>query len=222
METKNTPTEKTKVLLTDEEKKSLEDYRGENPFIKSISAMYLKYGTLSEKQLSAFRKTLKNPDKKENLEECTTTKLKLKEMCVFKENKDSYESVRVKVIREKALCIESEDTTRTAWIPNKAISIDYEYEETESADVDEIAILSLKDWFTKKEDYWKTQQNLENESKTHKEEPIVEHDGMKYNPEKPKDKIEFTEEEVRYNKEADRQLPNKSTSSNDIDDELPF
>ena len=52
METENAPQE---VVLTDTEQKQLEEYKGDNSFLKSLSEKYKEYGKLTERQILAFR-----------------------------------------------------------------------------------------------------------------------------------------------------------------------
>jgi hypothetical protein len=54
----NTPT------LTEQEKKYLENYKEENPFLKSLSDFYKERAMLSEKQILALRKESDNHKKK--------------------------------------------------------------------------------------------------------------------------------------------------------------
>lgn len=227
METKNTPKEDTpkentnQIVLTDEEKKELEEYRGDNPFMKSISAMYLKYGTLSEKQVKAFRKTLDPPEKKENLEVCPVTKLKLNQSCVFKEGEEKFQPITIKVIRPKALCMEKEDKSQIAWTPNKALHIEHEFHQSPDGEVDEYAILSLKDWFTKDEKFWKDSYKSEKKE----ESPVVEHDGMKYNPENPQEDLQVEGYNENFPPKEQGEItgiPDGNTMSDTDDDDLPF
>ena len=220
METKNTPPNKTEVILNDKEIKELEDYRGDNPFIKSISAMYLKYGTLSEKQVNSFRKTLSNPEKKENLEVCSVTKLKLNQPSLFKEG-DSFQPIYIKVIREKAICVEKTDKSQIAWIPNKALQIDYEFQQNSEGEVDEYPLLTLKEWFTKDDKFWKDSYKSEKKE----ESPVVEHDGMKYNPENPKEDLQVESYNENFPSKKDGEItgiPDGNTMSDTDDDDLPF
>ena len=48
-----------------EDLKRIVDYKGENPFVKDISAKFQKYGTLTEKQISAALKQIQKEEDKE-------------------------------------------------------------------------------------------------------------------------------------------------------------
>jgi len=141
----NTPT------LTDEEKKYLESYNEENPFLKSLSDFYKERAMLSEKQILALRKESDNHKKK--LSHCKTTGLMLKEVCKFYDTNYKEEKVViVNSIRDKAICISDEENNVYAWMPSSAIHCIVEInEETE----EEMSNITLKSWFTRDDDFWK-------------------------------------------------------------------
>ncbi len=60
----NATTEVKPMELT-EDLKRIVDYKGENPFVKDISAKFQKYGTLTEKQISAALKQIQKEEDKE-------------------------------------------------------------------------------------------------------------------------------------------------------------
>ena len=199
METNDTPTtpETTpkEFELTEQEQKQLEEYKGDNSFIQSISEKYKEYGKLTPKQVVAFRN---QGDKKPSLSECPNTKVKLHQECVFIDSKSEgkQRKVKITVIRQKALCMFDETNNQYAWVPSKAVKVEKGFTET-SDDVIEETGLFLQDWFTRNDDFWK-------ESK----------------PFTPKKSVES---EVKS--ESPVQVENKDLpelSDNDEDDELPF
>lgn len=137
--------------LTEEEKKYLESYNEENPFLKSLSDFYKERAMLSEKQILALRKESDNHKKK--LTHCKTTGLMLKEVCKFYDK--SYKEDRIVVvnsIRDKAICISDEENNVYAWMPSSAIHCQVDIDiKTE----DEMSIITLKSWFTRDDDFWK-------------------------------------------------------------------
>jgi hypothetical protein len=203
METNDTPTtpETTpkEFELTEQEKTKLEEYKGDNSFIQSISEKYKEYGKLTPKQVVAFRN---QGDKKPSLSECPNTKIKLHQECIFIDSKSNTEEgkqrkVKITVIRQKALCMFDETNNQYAWVPSKAVRLETGFTET-SDDVVEETALFLQDWFTRNDDFWK-------ESK-----PFV-----------PKKAVE-PEEKIESQIEVDHQdLPELQDDDNE-DDGLPF
>jgi hypothetical protein len=139
------------LTLTEQEKKYLENYKEENPFLKSLSDFYKERAMLSEKQILALRKESDNHKKK--LSHCTTTGLMLKEICKFYDKEYKEEKlVVINSVREKAICISDEENNVYAWMPSSAIDkvIDFNAETG-----DEMSIITLKSWFTRDDDFWK-------------------------------------------------------------------
>ena len=156
--TPNTPEETTQKEfdLTEQEKKQLEEYKGDNSFIQSISEKYKEYGKLTPKQVVAFRN---QGDKKPSLSECPNTKVKLHQECIFIDAKSSegetkQRKIKITVIRQKALCMLDEQNNQYAWVPSKAVRVETGFSET-SDDVIEETGLFLQDWFTRNDDFWK-------------------------------------------------------------------
>ena len=137
--------------LTDQEKHQLENYKGENEFIKSLSEKYKEYGKLTEKQLNAFRN---QETKKPSLQRCPHTDLHLKQIAVFVENEKSSKIV-INAIREKALCIFDEANNRFAWMPSKAVKVENQINSEFAEDGEDIDVMSLKSWFTPDKEFWK-------------------------------------------------------------------
>jgi hypothetical protein len=199
--TPNTPEETTQKEfdLTEQEKKQLEEYKGDNSFIQSISEKYKEYGKLTPKQVVAFRN---QGDKKPSLSECPNTKVKLHQECVFVDSKSSegeskQRKIKITVIRQKALCMFDEINNQYAWVPSKAVRVETGFTET-SDDVVEETGLFLQDWFTRNDDFWK-------ESKPFTPKKAVE----------PEEKIE-SQIEVEH-----QDLPELTDEDNE-DDGLPF
>tara|TARA_R100000908_G_C3742024_1_gene138298 strand:- start:326 stop:901 length:576 start_codon:yes stop_codon:yes gene_type:complete len=153
METENTP--KT-IELTEQEKKYLENYNEENPFLKSLSDNYKEKGSLTEKQILALRK---DADKEKNrLNRCPNTNLNLKQTCAFvDQNFNEKKLVIVNAIRPKALCITDNDNNVYAWMPSKAVEVREEMDESDEI----ISVLTLKSWFDRSDDFWKQSKPLE-------------------------------------------------------------
>ena len=201
METPHTPEEKTQKEfdLTEQEKKQLEEYKGDNSFIQSISEKYKEYGKLTPKQVVAFRN---QGDKKPSLSECPNTKVKLHQECIFvdaksKEGETKQRKIKITVIRQKALCMLDEKNNQYAWVPSKAVRVETGFSET-SDDVVEETGLFLQDWFTRNDDFWK-------ESK-----PFV-----------PKKAVE-PEEKIESQIEVEHQNLPELTDEDNEDDGLPF
>ena len=153
--------------LTEQEKKYLENYKEENPFLKSLSDFYKERAMLSEKQIIALRKEQDNHRIK--LQHCQTTGLMLKEICKFYDKEfNENKTVIVKSVREKAICISDEENNLYAWMPSSAISKEVDINiETE----EEISIITLKSWFTRDDDFWKQSKPfVPNETKSQIEE----------------------------------------------------
>jgi hypothetical protein len=159
----NTPT------LTEEEKKYLESYKEENPFLKSLSDFYKERAMLSEKQILALRKESESHKKK--ISHCPTTGLMLKELCKFCD-KDYNEDkmVIVNSIREKAICISDEDNNVYAWMPSSAVHIEIDINVDTG---DELSIITLKSWFTRDDDFWKQSKPFEPNNKEEVKEESV-------------------------------------------------
>ena len=216
--------------LTDQEKKYLEEYNEENPFLKSLSDFYKERTLLTEKQILALRKEL-NKDKKK-LNRCQTTSLNLHQECYFQD--DSYKEdkkIKVTAIREKAICVADDENNLYAWMPSSAIDLEKSIDNNTG---DETPIIKLKGWFTRDDDFWKQSKPFEPKKKEEHiieddvvitpDAPTVEHDGIKYNPENPKETLEFNEEQdhiTRKNYDYEDELY-PSNIETDEDDELPF
>ena len=179
METQNTPNtpeettqeEKTQkeFELTEQEQKQLEEYKGENAFLQSISEKYKEYGKLTPKQVVAFRN---QGDKKPSLSECPNTKVKLHQECIFidkSEGPGKQRNIKITVIRQKALCMFDEKNNQYAWVPSKAVRVETGFTET-SDDVVEETALFLQEWFTRNDDFWKESKPLNSEKQEVKEE----------------------------------------------------
>jgi len=146
-----------KVFLTVEEKEHLEDYKGENPFLKSLSEKYCEYGDLTQRQIIAYRNT--NKPKSEELEKCLITGLKINQICNFIHptsikliSQDPDFNIVITKIRPKALCINVFGGNHYAWIPAKAIIV------SGSVDVntdEETTSINLENWFTVTDEFWK-------------------------------------------------------------------
>lgn len=138
-----------KLTLTDQEKETLQNYNGENSFLKALSEKLSDTGDLTENQISAYRKT------KEKLTRCPNTKLVLNEKCWFVDgnpNENESRAVEVRDIRERAIKVVDINSNEYAWMPSKAVEVDMSIEpETE----EEVYIIKLKSWFTKNDDFWK-------------------------------------------------------------------
>jgi len=202
METNDTPTTpettQQEFVLTEQEKTQLEEYKGDNSFIQSISEKYKEYGKLTPKQVVAFRN---QGDKKPSLSECPNTQVKLHQECVFIDSKPNsgegkQRKVKITVIRQKALCMFDEANNQYAWVPSKAVRVEKGFTET-SDDVVEETGLFLQEWFTRNDDFWK-------ESKPYTPNKSVESE-VKSEP-----SIEIQNDD----------LP--EISDNEEDDELPF
>ena len=199
--TPNTPEETTQKEfdLTEQEKKQLEEYKGDNSFIQSISEKYKEYGKLTPKQVVAFRN---QGDKKPSLSECPNTKVKLHQECIFVDSKSSegegqQRKIKITVIRQKALCMLDEQNNQYAWVPSKAVRVETGFSET-SDDVIEETGLFLQDWFTRNDDFWK-------ESKP-------------FTP----NKAEESKDNIESNIEVNHKNLSELTDDNNEDDELPF
>lgn len=188
MEEQNTPEE---VILTDSEKKQLENYDGDNTFLKSLSDKYKEYAKLTPRQVLAFRN---QGTKKPSLDKCPNTGLNTKQKCKFQE-KENVRDVIITSIREKALCMSDEENNQYAWVPSKALKVEeYFIEETGDSGFG----LKLQDWFTRNEGFWKESVPYQPTNKIKeeiKEEPIVKHDGITYNPENQNSTQEKNEED---------------------------
>ena len=197
MEKQNTPEEE--VILTDSEKKQIETYDGDNTFLKSLSDKFKEYGTLSPRQVLAFRN---QGTKKPSLDKCPNTGLNTKQKCKFQE-KQNVRDVTISSIREKALCMSDEKNNQYAWVPSKALQVEeYFIEETGETGFG----LKLQDWFTRNEGFWK-------ESVPYQSPPIKE---------------EVVEEETmqvfddRDGSPTIRDIHQPSSQEKNEEDELPF
>jgi len=196
----NTPT------LTEEEKKYLESYKEENPFLKSLSDFYKERAMLSEKQILALRKESDNHKKK--LTHCKTTGLMLKEVCKFYDK--SYNEERLVVvnsIRDKAICISDEENNVYAWMPSSAIECQVDIDvNTEN----EMSIISLKSWFTRDDDFWK------------QSKPFVPKETNDSNVEEVTELIEdvIKESNIEELEIGDSRIP--TTNEENKEEELPF
>ena len=180
-------------VLTDNEKKQLEEYKGENSFIKSLSDGYKEHGRLSEKQLNAFRKF--NEDEVEKLIRCPHTDLELKQKCRFTDKKfEDLCNVIVNSIRPKALCLSDIDNNRYAWMPSKAVNAETIIDTDSGYDIME---LTLKEWFTRDDGFWK-----ESKPFVKKEKPEE-----KSNTEDVKDDFDKQVEEMYKEPDTDDGLP---------------
>lgn len=191
METENTPKQ---IELTDQEKKYLENYNEENPFLKSLSDNYKERGSLTEKQILALRK---DADKEKNrLNRCPNTNLNLKQTCAFvDQNFNEKKLVIVNAIRPKALCITDNENNVYAWMPSKAVEVREEMDESNEI----ISVLTLKSWFDRSDDFWKQSKPLEKPIQEETPEP----------PPKEGMNTTFTQEEI-------------DNVYNDHKDDLPF
>ena len=160
METENTPKE---VILTDAEQKQLEEYKGDNTFLKSLSEKYKEYGKLTERQILAFRN---QGTKKPSLDKCPNTSLELKQECLFSEA-GKVRKVKITSIREKALCMFDETNNQYAWVPSKALLVEEYYDENTGEPKQG---LKLQDWFTRNDDFWKESRPMQSSSP--KTEPV--------------------------------------------------
>ena len=204
----NTPPQQ-ELTLTDQEKRQLENYKGENEFLKSLSEKFCEYGKLTDRQINAFRK---QETKKENLQVCPNTDLKLKQTAVFLEG-EKYSHIVVNAIRQKAICVFDEGNNRFAWMPSKAVSVENQINSKYSQDGSDVDVLSLKSWFTPDKEFWKVSKPIEKEVQ---QEPKAE---------KPaeKEKIDFNKAVDEMYAESDTErafFDDKKDSS--ISDELPF
>ena len=134
-----------KLILTEQEKETLQNYDGENTFLKALSERLSDTGELTENQISAYRKTT------DRLTRCPNTKLALNELCEFVDD-ELLRSVKVADIRERAIKIICCNTNEEAWIPSKAVSVELVIN---SNDNTEMNTLTLKSWFDKNETFWK-------------------------------------------------------------------
>ena len=97
MEKQNTPTTPN-LQLTNKEKEYLENYKEENPFLKSLSDNYKEKGSLSEKQILALRKDADS--EKNKLNRCPNTNLNLKQTCAFVDQEFNENKMAVAVSEE--------------------------------------------------------------------------------------------------------------------------
>lgn len=191
MEENNTPTQ---VVLTDEEKQQLEEYKGDNSFLKSLSEKYKEYGKLTERQILAFRN---QGTKKPSLDKCPNTSLELKQECLFSEA-DKVRKVKITSIREKALCMFDEVNNQYAWVPSKALIID-EYFDEETGEPNQG--IKLQEWFTRNDDFWKESRPIQSSSQNAE-------------PSQPS-----VSENINTSEEI---TPEISNEPNEVDDGLPF
>lgn len=162
MEKENTPNQ---IQLTTQEKEYLENYKEENPFLKSLSDNYKEKGDLTEKQILALRK---DADKEKNrLNRCPNTNLNLKQTCAFvDQNFNESKSVIINAIRPKAICITDNTNNVYAWMPSKAVAVSEETDESNEV----ISVITLKSWFDRSDDFWKQSKPLEKSETT---EPTI-------------------------------------------------
>jgi|TARA_R110000824_G_scaffold206477_4_gene391567 hypothetical protein len=164
MEKQNTPTTPN-LQLTNKEKEYLENYKEENPFLKSLSDNYKEKGSLSEKQILALRKDADS--EKNKLNRCPNTNLNLKQTCAFVDQEfNENKMVVINAIRPKAICITDNTNNLYAWMPSKAVAVSEEMNESDEP----ISIISLKSWFDRSDDFWKQSKPLEQSEKT---EPTI-------------------------------------------------
>ena len=212
--TQNTKTEETvnENTLTEKEKEYLENYKEENSFIKSLSDGYKEFGRLSEKQLLAFRKT--QEETKDKLTKCPHTNLEYHQICKFTDKKfQEHSTIKIVSVRPKAMCFLDETNSKFAWVPSKAVNS----EEIIDAQTDEKMMeITLKDWFTRDDGFWKESVPYEKKVKPQEQ---TNTESVKAEIEEEVEKIEVKKEEVKT--EYDKQIDDLY-SEPDKDDGLPF
>ena len=153
MENENTPQEQVVQdnVLTEKEKHYLENYNGENTFLKSLSDNYKDKGNLTEKQILALRKS--QEESTNRLSRCPHTELDYHQVCKFSDKRfDEFCEIKIVSIRPKALCLLDEKNNRKAWVPSKAIKKQVIIEANTNEEMIEV---SLEDWFTRDDGFWR-------------------------------------------------------------------
>jgi hypothetical protein len=201
MENPNTPKEEVveNNILTDNEKNYLENYKGENNFLKSLSDNYKEKSTLSEKQILALRKS--QEEESNRLSRCPHTDLDYNQVCRFSDKRfeDSCD-VKIVSIRPKALCLLDEKKNRKAWVPSKALNKELIIDNDSGEELIEI---TLKEWFTRDDGFWK--ENVPYTPKSNSDEKVKPE--QQTNIESVKDDFKEQVEEMYKEEDEDDGLP---------------